>query len=75
MTGVTFARMTDQASRRLRCSVHGGFLVLRRTAINTPRRGRKTLEFFACPAPGCQFMRANKWQGRSPKDCAPVEPF
>jgi hypothetical protein len=62
MTRATFARMTDQATG-LRCSVHGCFLVLRRTVINTPRRGQRSLEIFACPVAGCKFMRANKWQG------------
>jgi hypothetical protein len=62
MTGATFSRMADQTSRRLRCSEHGCYLVLRRTVINTPRRGRKTLEIYCCPVEGCTVKRANKWQ-------------
>jgi len=58
-----FARLPDQTSRRLRCSVHGCFLVLHRTVINTPRRGKRTLELFICPIEGCDTRRANKWQG------------
>lgn len=62
MESATFARITDQTSRRLRCSVHGCFLVLHRTAINTPRRGRRMLEIFVCPIQGCDTRRANKYQ-------------
>ena len=62
MTGATFAQMTDQTTGRLRCSVHGCYLVLHRTAINTPRRGQRMLELFICPIEGCDTRRANKYQ-------------
>ncbi len=62
MTATTYTPLPDQGSRRLRCSEHGCFLVLHRTVIDTPRRGRKTLELFACPVEGCTTKRANKYQ-------------
>lgn len=63
----TYTPLPDQTSRRLRCSVHGCYLVLRRTVINTPRRGRKMLEIYCCPVEGCTVKRANKWQAGGPR--------
>jgi hypothetical protein len=58
----TYALLPNQTSRRLRCSLHGCYLVLHRTVINTPKHGQRTLELFACPVPGCTTRRANKHQ-------------
>jgi hypothetical protein len=49
------------------CSVHGCALTLTRIPIDHPRRGRRMLEIFACPVPGCTVKRANKWQSGGPR--------
>lgn len=62
MMATTYTPLPDQESGRLRCSVHGCFLVLRRLRIATPKRGDRMLQFYICPRRGCGYMRADKHQ-------------